>query len=122
MCFSNTNATEFGQVMMLKLLSIPSTDRGCIVIPILGFYLFEYKLRANYEYMTLRDLLAKHACQTGVEPKFIRYSSNVEKQNDKKDKTKDYLIIVQHMNMFVSTTYNTCLTCFLYSLGQTSTV
>lgn len=39
--------------MMLKLLSIPSTDRGCIVIPILGFYLFEYKLRANYEYMTL---------------------------------------------------------------------
>lgn len=32
-----------------------------------------------------RDLIAKLACQTGVVPKFIRLSSNVEK-NDKKDR------------------------------------
>lgn len=64
-----------------------------------------------------RDLIAKLACQTGVVPKFIRLSSNVEK-NDKKDKTFDYLINVEHMNMYVSPTCNTCLTCFLFSLGQ----
>lgn len=40
-----------------------------------------------------RDLIANHACQTGVVPKFIRLSSNVEK-NDNKDKTWDYLINV----------------------------
>lgn len=57
------------------------------------------------------DLIAKHACQTGVVPKFIRLSSNVEK-NDKKDKTWDYLINVEHMNMYVSPTCNTCLTFF----------
>lgn len=64
-----------------------------------------------------RDLIAKLACQTGVVPKFIRLSSNVEK-NDKKDKTLDYLINVEHMNMYVSPTCNTCSTCFLFSLGQ----
>lgn len=69
-----------------------------------------------------RDLIAKHACQTGVVPKFIRLSSNVEK-NDKKDKTWDYLINVEHMNMYVSPTCNTCLTCFLFFLGtRTSTL
>lgn len=49
---------------------------------------YKYKERAKYKHVMLiqskfnseRDLIAKHACQTGVVPKFIRLSSNVEKK------------------------------------------